>query len=235
MATTERRPRKDQQRNRRALLEAAGEVFGEQGIGAPLDAIARRAGVSNSTLYRHFPTRRDLIVVVLLDSLQRNADELDRALRSPTAWSGLQQYLEWLFAEQVRNPTHLGAMRAVPAGENADVDGLRDRAHADLQRLMTQAQREGSLRPDRWIEDLYILLLLNESFVHARLESPGAASRRFLDLAVDALAARSPARPEDAGKEPVSIAILRSTLGRELAGLPVPAAAGGRVPGELRK
>lgn len=220
MLPAQRRPRKDQQRNRLALVEAAFEIFGESGIEAPLDAVARRAGVSNATLYRHFPTRRDLIVVILLSSLERNAREIERALLHPIAWEGLREYLSWLFAEQIQNPTHLSAMRAVPAGENLDVDRLRDAAHGALKRLLAQAQADGSVRTDRWIEDVYLVLLLNESLVSERLASPEAASRRFLALVVDVLAAPSPGCVSAA--EPESIAALRSTLGREIAGLPTP-------------
>lgn len=225
MSTPPRRPRKDQQRNRQALLDAAFRVFGEQGIDAPLDTVAKSAGVSNATLYRHFPTRRDLIIVILLDSLERNAGALEEAAVHPTAWEGLRGYLSWLFAEQVRNPLHLSAMRAVPAGTSADVDTLRDSAHSALKLLVARAQEEGAMRRDRWIEDMYIVLLLNESFVGAQLEAPEVASRRFLDLVLDTFAVR-PSGPDSEGDGPPdSIAVLGSTLARELAGLPGPSAA----------
>jgi AcrR family transcriptional regulator len=50
--------------NRAALLEAAREVFGSAGTGAPLSAVAKRAGVGQGSLYRHFPERIDLVVAV---------------------------------------------------------------------------------------------------------------------------------------------------------------------------
>ncbi|PUB29914.1 TetR family transcriptional regulator [Promicromonospora sp. AC04] len=50
--------------NRAALLEAAREVFGSVGTGAPLSAVAKRAGVGQGSLYRHFPDRLDLVVAV---------------------------------------------------------------------------------------------------------------------------------------------------------------------------
>ena len=54
--------RTDARRNRSAVLEAAGAVFAEQGLDVSLNQIARRAGVGNATLYRHFPTREALVV-----------------------------------------------------------------------------------------------------------------------------------------------------------------------------
>ena len=55
-----RQPRSDVTRNRRLLVEATIESFHDHGLDVPLDTVARRAGVGNATLYRHFPTRDDL-------------------------------------------------------------------------------------------------------------------------------------------------------------------------------
>ncbi|MCA2217148.1 TetR/AcrR family transcriptional regulator [Jidongwangia harbinensis] len=85
--------RADAQRNRDAILSAARETFEEQGVFAPLDAIALRAGVGNATLYRNFPTRDDLVSAVIAGFFTRalaEADELARTL-PPAAALG-----EWL-------------------------------------------------------------------------------------------------------------------------------------------
>ena len=66
--------RADAKRNRDAVLAAARAVFAESGLDAPLDAIARRAGVGRATLYRRFPTRDDLVAAIHEDNL----DELER-------------------------------------------------------------------------------------------------------------------------------------------------------------
>jgi AcrR family transcriptional regulator len=59
-----RKPRADAERNRERILEVAKEVFTRDGAAASLDDIARRSGIGNATLYRHFPTRDDLIEAV---------------------------------------------------------------------------------------------------------------------------------------------------------------------------
>jgi AcrR family transcriptional regulator len=83
--------RADARRNRDLLLVTAAELFGEQGVEAPLEEIARRAGVGIGTLYRHFPTRDALIAAVYrreVDLLCADVDELldelppDEALRA---------------------------------------------------------------------------------------------------------------------------------------------------------
>jgi AcrR family transcriptional regulator len=77
-------PRRDQLRNRRALVQAAQALFAELGLDVPLDAIAKRAGLGNATLYRHFPDRRALIVLALLVNLARHQEAITDS-RSPTA------------------------------------------------------------------------------------------------------------------------------------------------------
>ena len=65
--TTGRAPqgkRADARRNEKALLDAAAEVFVTSGVEAPIRDIAARAGVGTATIYRHFPTRADLIIAV---------------------------------------------------------------------------------------------------------------------------------------------------------------------------
>ncbi|MBY4208062.1 TetR/AcrR family transcriptional regulator [Rhodococcus fascians] len=69
-----RRPRVDVQRNRKALLDTAQRHFRERGVDTSLEAIAKETGVGPATLYRHFPTRDELLAAVL----QMNSDELAR-------------------------------------------------------------------------------------------------------------------------------------------------------------
>lgn len=65
--------------NRRALIAAAREVFGESGLSAPLSSVARRAGVGQGSLYRHFPDRISLAVAVFDDNIQ----ELEKIASDP--------------------------------------------------------------------------------------------------------------------------------------------------------
>ena len=58
------RKRADARRNEQALLAAAADVFVSAGVDAPVRDIAARAGVGMGTIYRHFPTRADLIIAV---------------------------------------------------------------------------------------------------------------------------------------------------------------------------
>ncbi|WP_243420777.1 helix-turn-helix domain-containing protein [Micromonospora globispora] len=75
-----RRPKRaDARRNYEALVAAAREAFGERGTSASLEEIARRAQVGIGTLYRHFPTRQELLEAVYVDEVEalcRSAAEL---------------------------------------------------------------------------------------------------------------------------------------------------------------
>ncbi|MFH8384726.1 TetR/AcrR family transcriptional regulator [Kitasatospora sp. NPDC018058] len=66
--------RADAQRNRRTVLAAAAEVFVTSGVDAPIRQIAARAGVGMATIYRHFPTRADLVTAVYQHQIEACAE-----------------------------------------------------------------------------------------------------------------------------------------------------------------
>jgi AcrR family transcriptional regulator len=88
-----RAPRADAQRNRDTILLAARETFEQQGVLAPLDGIAQRAGVGNATLYRNFPTRDDLLAAVIETS---NDAALTEAAALTRLLEPREALLEWL-------------------------------------------------------------------------------------------------------------------------------------------
>ena len=71
-------------RNRDRIVSAAREMFVEYGPDVPLDEIARRAGLSNATVYRHFSDRAELVRSVVLFVMKRTADKAKRAVREDT-------------------------------------------------------------------------------------------------------------------------------------------------------
>jgi AcrR family transcriptional regulator len=217
----QRGPRADQQRNRQALLAAARELFAERGLDVPLDEIAKRSGLSNPTLYRHFPDRCSLIIEVVLGNLERHEQALASALSRDRGWAGLTEYLDWLFTRQASEVDHYAALRAIPAGENARVDRLRQHTLSAFEELVRRAKAEGDMRADRWAEDIFLFLYLNQQLTRLGDTPAPQASRRLLLLALDALAADS-VRPRAgaAPDEPDEIRVLRNTLGHDLAGLP---------------
>lgn len=91
-----RAPRADARRNREAILKAARHVFEAEGVLAPLDRIAMKAGIGNATLYRNFPTREDLLAAVMesdLDDAQMCAEAFSSQYSPRQA---LNEWLTWL-------------------------------------------------------------------------------------------------------------------------------------------
>ncbi|MET8486464.1 helix-turn-helix domain-containing protein, partial [Streptomyces tendae] len=147
------RQRRDARRNRELLLEAAHEVFTEQGLDAALDVIARRAGVGNATLYRHFPTRAALVDAVFRDSLTGTMDAGERARRAPDAWAGLTAYLEAVFstlaADRGSNDLMTTHLRGV---ESLEAVHEHNRGTVDV--LLSRLRDEGTVRADVTTEDV---------------------------------------------------------------------------------
>src|SRR4029450_3200501 len=113
-----RRRRADARRNTELLLAAAKEVFDEHGVDAPLDDIARRAGVGNATMYRHFPTRRELIVAVYAEEVPQLCDRGEALLHDPAPGQALFGWLQAFIA-------HVASKRAPALAIPNDQGGRR--------------------------------------------------------------------------------------------------------------
>ena len=88
-----RRQRADAERNRRALLDAAVQVFGERGLDATVAEIAARAGVGQGTAFRHFPTKEQLIAATVRDMLDRITATALEQLQEPDPLLALRTLL----------------------------------------------------------------------------------------------------------------------------------------------
>ncbi|HVX45107.1 MAG TPA: helix-turn-helix domain-containing protein [Mycobacteriales bacterium] len=153
--TRERRRRADAERSRQLLLDAAGAVFATEGVSAPLDRIAREAGIGNATLYRHFPTRQDLIVAVYSDEVQALCE---RGAQLSSASSPAAALFRWLrlFIDHVAGKRELAL--AVPEGRQSELfDGWHSAMHDTAKNLLSRAQRAGQIRTSITVLDLLTL------------------------------------------------------------------------------
>ena len=89
----ERPRRADARRNHDAVLAAARKLFAERGVDVPLDDVARHAGVGNATMYRHFPTRQDLIIAVYADEVTELCESGDALLAAGSPGDALHEWL----------------------------------------------------------------------------------------------------------------------------------------------
>lgn len=152
------RIRADARRNRNRILAAAAEVFVELGAGAPLDEIARRAGVGIATLYRRFPDRRSLMDAVVLDVLTRTAHEA-RLARAEEAdgFHALARYMRR--AVDLRIAAVIPALIGAVSMAEEPIASLRDESAALLQAMIDAAHAEGSLRADVGFADIGLLIV----------------------------------------------------------------------------
>jgi AcrR family transcriptional regulator len=177
--------RADGRRNRDQLLAAAGETFAEQGTEASLREVARRAGVSIATLYRHFPTRDDLLEALLrqaFDTLRARAIDL---LRAPDPGQAIVEWARELAAAASRYDglpaSVMGALNDQESSLHASCAALRAAAGD----LLARAQRSGQIRADLAPDEL-----LATVYAMAWAARTSGTEERFVALLVEGLAAR---------------------------------------------
>lgn len=181
------RLRADAERNRTALLTAAREVFGDHGLDASLDEIARRAGVGNATLYRRFPTRRDLIAEVFAGQMTEYVQLADLARHEPDPWQAFAGYLSRLFELQATDRGLSELLVSSNFDDDARLAELRAAAQRGASEVIARAVGAGVLRSDFTRRDLSILMRANAGVVQR--SGPGAW-RRQLELLLNGLASR---------------------------------------------
>jgi AcrR family transcriptional regulator len=187
--TADARPlRADAARNRDKLLVTAVEVFGGRGLDAPLEEIARRAGVSIGTLYNHFPTRQAFFDAIFPERLNALDDIAEAALAEPDPWRGFTGFLEGLFELQSRDHGLNDALaRRFPESSQVGEACHRGFRHAD--RIIRRAQDAGLLRADFGLPDLVTLIWAMSRVIRESMDTAPDAWRRFLAFHLDGLRA----------------------------------------------
>jgi AcrR family transcriptional regulator len=180
-----RRLRVDAERNRVALLDAAREVFAEKGLEAPLEEIARRAGVGIATLYRRFPTRGQLVAAALVDKIAQYAEAAEQALAIGDPWAGFASFVERI-CELQADDRGLSDLLSMTLPTDDRIEQLRKIANQRVARLVARAKATGRLRQEFVVEDLLVLLVANASVVHVTRQDAPDAWRRFVALMLDA-------------------------------------------------
>ncbi|WNM30375.1 helix-turn-helix domain-containing protein [Streptomyces sp. Li-HN-5-11] len=186
--------RRDALRNRALLVATAREVFAEQGLDAPLDEIARRAGVGNATLYRHFPSRAALVDEVFRDALTETTAAGERARGAEDAWAGLAEYLRTVFAGLAADRGTNDLMTTGLEGV-ASLEAIHAHNRETAGGLLRRGQEQGTVRPDVTVEDLLFGLAALGRAVPALTTVDPDGWRRPLALFLDGLRSR-PAAPD---------------------------------------
>lgn len=191
-----RAPRADAVRNRKQILAAAKEQVTLRGHGVGMDEIAMAAGVAVGTLYRHFPTKSDLVAAVVADDVTHVANDAEAACERVASGARAGEEVIAFFGRVIeQSATNYAVKAAVQVlGANPGHQADERRASRAVAKLIRTAQAEGDLRPDLTIDDIYLL------FSTAPTDQPAAVRTRWLALVLPGLrpdargSARSPSR-----------------------------------------
>ncbi|WP_436844838.1 TetR/AcrR family transcriptional regulator [Streptomyces roseoverticillatus] len=149
------RLRADALRNRERIIAAAREALVEYGAESSLDEIARRAGVGNATLYRHFADRRELIHHVTLHVMARLAEQAETArAEEPDAFRSLRRFVHAAADERVGALCTLLEEGMDPG--HPELVAARDRLDGQIEQIMADARASGQLRDDIAVGDLMV-------------------------------------------------------------------------------
>jgi AcrR family transcriptional regulator len=154
-----RKPRSDAQRNRERILEAAREAFARYGANTSLDDIAKEAGVGPGTLYRHFPTREQLLEAVYRSGMEKLAAAEQKfsqelpPIEALRAW--LLLFVDYIAAKQLIAP----ALHALLGDPKKVFEASYARIWEAIRALVRRAIKSGDIRQDLDAVDLLRALI----------------------------------------------------------------------------
>src|SRR5262245_48337017 len=148
----ERALRADARRNREAVIGAAKKLFADQGLDAQMPDVAKAAKVGVGTVYRHFPTKDDLIEALAADRFERLAEKAREGIAADDPWEGLCDFIRFSAQIQAGDRGLCEVMGSRPELMDASAQAVGLEELAD--QLVKRAQRSGDLRTDLEWEDV---------------------------------------------------------------------------------
>jgi AcrR family transcriptional regulator len=151
--------RKDAERNRQRVLDAARELFAAKGLEATLNDVAQHAKVGVGTVYRRFATKEELVDAVFEDGIDQVVCLAEAALQHKDSWEGFVWFVEHL-CELTATDRGLREMVYSTAYGGYGVECARVRITPPMSKLVERARDDGHLRPDIEPTDMPIIGLL---------------------------------------------------------------------------
>ena len=210
MATIERPLRKDAERNRQRILEAARELFAEQGLGVTLNDIAHFAGCGVGTVYRRFPDKEQLIDALFEERVGELVASAEQALANPDPWDGLVGFLVFGLELQARDRGLKEVLLSTDVGR-ARVAGMRGRLEPMVGRLVRRAHGAGALRRDITHEDMPVLSMMLGTVIDVARDTEAELWRRYLAIVLRGLRAE-PTPPEPLLVRPLTAGQLEEVM-----------------------
>jgi AcrR family transcriptional regulator len=143
-----RKPRADAQRNRDRVLEVAREAFTRLGADASLDDVAKQAGVGAGTLYRHFPTRDELLKAVYRSEVEKLASAEQKFAETLPPMEALRAWM-LLFVDYIAKKKIIApALNNLVGGPTKVFEASHDQLWEAIRALVKRAIKSGDIRKD---------------------------------------------------------------------------------------
>jgi len=187
--------RADSQRNREALLAAAAQAFAQGGTEVSAEEVARRAGVAKGTLFRHFPSKRDLVNAVAVDRLLQLRAAVAEVMATRTP--GLAAVAELMSRGAELLAADRSFFAAATCGGPADscLGAAKLELQLALDELVAGAQRNGEVRPEITGTDIAMLMMAATNTCAPVQALQPQLWRRYLALMIDGLRPQSTSLP----------------------------------------
>jgi AcrR family transcriptional regulator len=177
--------------NRARVLEAADEVFSTEGSSASTERVAMVAGVGIGTVFRHFPTKADLLDAVLARRFRRLGEAAERLGREHTPGGALDGFFRLLIHDAQTKVAIGDALRAAGAPASGEAEVAAEQLVSAVTRLVVEAQASGDVRPDVDGQAVYAIMAgTARALAQSRLGDE--ADARAIAVVLDGL--RPPAR-----------------------------------------
>ncbi|MFE2938589.1 TetR/AcrR family transcriptional regulator [Streptomyces sp. NPDC059255] len=194
-AADDARPlRSDAERKRRRILHAAREEFAENGLGATLDDVARRAGVGVGTAYRRFGNKQVLINELFEERLDAMVTLAEEVLVEDDPWEGFVRFLTTAL-ERMAGDRGLREVIFSEMHGRPEVAEARRRLLPAAAAVMRRAQDAGALRPDLAATDLPLIQYMVSHTIHYTQPVSADVWKRCLTVVLDGLRARPDGTP----------------------------------------
>ncbi len=185
------------------MIEAAKRLFAERGLDTQVPDVAKAANVGVGTVYRHFPTKDELIAALVADRFERLAEKARESLESADAWDGFADFIRFATQIQADDRALCEVMGSRP--ELMDAAAWATGLPQLAEQLVERAQRSGQLRSDLEWEDVPMIAC----GLGTATQSSPAASRgrwpRLVEIILDGL--RAPGKPRAPAAAVTAIAL----------------------------
>lgn len=183
----ERVLRADARRNREAVIAAAKKLFADQGLDAQMPDVAKTAKVGVGTVYRHFPTKDDLIAALAAERFERLAEKAREGIEAEDPWQGLCDFIRFSAEIQADDRGLCEVMGSRP--EVMDASALAVGLDQLCDELVKRAQRSGELRKDLSWEDIPMIACGLGRITQATMGPATGRWPRLVEIILDGLRA----------------------------------------------